>query len=402
MNTIFRPQSDGGRVAPAAQRLRIQRGQVLIDGKFAEVAVDIGEGGLIAGLDSDQAAERRLDADGLLVLPGIVDVHGDAFERQIMPRPGVGFPVDVALLDSDRQVLANGITTVFHGVTCSWEPGLRGPENARAIIAALGHLRSRLGADTRFHLRHETFNLDMEDEVLAWLVNHKIDALAFNDHLTATTSAKNRGDEVRRMAERAGVSVAGFEALMSSVECRTPEVSASIERLAAAACAAGVPLLSHDDASPDQRRWYRSLGCRAAEFPKTLETAQEAAASGDDIILGAPNVVRGGSHLGWTNAAEMVQRGLCSILASDYYYPAPLLAAFRLAETGIAPLQRAWSLVSSAPAQSMRLMDRGAIALGQRADLILVDGGNPSRPRVVATIVAGRPVHLTAAAIITS
>jgi alpha-D-ribose 1-methylphosphonate 5-triphosphate diphosphatase len=128
-----------------------------------------------------------------------------------------------------------------------------------------------------------------------------------------------------------------------------------------------------------------------------METAQDAASAGDDIIFGAPNVVRGGSHLGWTNAAEMVARGLCSILASDYYYPAPLLAAFRLAATGVTPLERAWSLVSSAPAQSMGLGDRGTIVAGKRADLILVDASDPSRPRVAAAIVAGRPVYLTAA-----
>src|ERR1700738_678618 len=161
MNTLFRPKSERNRggEAPASGALRIESGRVLVDGQFADVTVDIGENGQVAGLDSTASAVRRIDADGLLVLPGIVDIHGDAFERQMMPRPGVGFPVDIALLDSDRQVLANGITTVFHSVTCSWEPGLRGPENARAIIAALDHLRPLLGADTRFHLRHETFNL---------------------------------------------------------------------------------------------------------------------------------------------------------------------------------------------------------------------------------------------------
>ncbi len=67
----------------------------------------------------------RFDATGLLVLPGIVDIHGDAFERQLQPRPGVDFPADIALADTESQLLANGITTAFHGVTLSWEPGLR-------------------------------------------------------------------------------------------------------------------------------------------------------------------------------------------------------------------------------------------------------------------------------------
>jgi alpha-D-ribose 1-methylphosphonate 5-triphosphate diphosphatase len=397
MNTLFRLPADQDGGAPAAGALRIERGRVLVDGAFIDATVDIGENGHVAGLDPAASAVRRFDADGLLVLPGIVDIHGDAFERQMMPRPGVGFPVDIALLDSDRQVLANGITTVFHSVTCSWEPGLRGPENARAIITALDHLRPQLGADTRFHLRHETFNLDAEAEVLGWLTSAKIDALAFNDHMTSVIAAKDRAANIRRMSERSGVSHAQFEELMTRVQRGAPDVPGSIERLAAAARAAGVPLLSHDDMSPDQRRWYRALGCRATEFPTTMETAQDAASAGDDIIFGAPNVVRGGSHLGWTNAAEMVARGLCSILASDYYYPAPLLAAFRLAAAGVTPLERAWPLVSSAPARSMGLADRGTIAAGKRADLILVDASDPARPRVAAAIVAGRPVYLAAA-----
>jgi alpha-D-ribose 1-methylphosphonate 5-triphosphate diphosphatase len=398
MNTLFRSTADQDLAGAGSGTLRIERGRVLVDGAFADVAVDVDESGHIAGLDSDVSAVRRIDADGLLVLPGIVDIHGDAFERQMMPRPGVGFPIDIALLDSDRQVLANGITTVFHGVTCSWEPGLRGPENARAIIAALDQLRPLLGADTRFHLRHETFNLDVEAEVLGWLASARIDALAFNDHMTSTIKAKDPDAQLRRMSERSGLAHAEFEELVTRVHGRAGEVSGSIERLAAAARAAGVPLLSHDDRNPDQRRWYRALGCHATEFPVTMETAQDAAAAADDIIFGAPNVVRGGSHLGWTNAAEMVARGLCSILASDYYYPAPLLAAFRLAATGVAPLERAWSLVSAAPARAMGLADRGTIAAGKRADLILVDAGDPARPRVVATIVAGRPVYMTARA----
>jgi alpha-D-ribose 1-methylphosphonate 5-triphosphate diphosphatase len=96
----------------------------------------------------------------------------------------------------------------------------------------------------------------------------------------------------------------------------------------------------------------------------------------------------------------MIGRGLCSVLASDYYYPAPLLAAFALAARGVVPLEQAWMLVSRTPAHAVRLADRGDIARGQRADLIIIDPSAPEQPRVVATIVAGRVVHLTQADII--
>ena len=116
---------------------------------------------------------------------------------------------------------------------------------------------------------------------------------------------------------------------------------------------------------------------------------------GDFIVFGAPNVVRGGSHTGWTKAADMIAKGLCSILASDYYYPAPLLAAFRLAADGMLPLAQAWALISAAPAAAAGLTDRGVLAAGRRADIILVDDAVPLRPRIVAVIAAGRLVHLT-------
>jgi alpha-D-ribose 1-methylphosphonate 5-triphosphate diphosphatase len=116
---------------------------------------------------------------------------------------------------------------------------------------------------------------------------------------------------------------------------------------------------------------------------------------GDQIVLGAPNIVRGKSHLGWIDASEMVARGLCSILASDYYYPAPLAAAFLLDESGVAPLAKAWALICEAPARAMKLNDRGRIEPGLRADLILIDTAVPGRPRVVAVLVAGRIVYLT-------
>jgi alpha-D-ribose 1-methylphosphonate 5-triphosphate diphosphatase len=156
-------------------------------------------------------------------------------------------------------------------------------------------------------------------------------------------------------------------------------------------------MLSHDDESPAIRQAFRAQGVAIAEFPVNEETARDAAEASDFIVFGAPNVVRGGSHTGWTKASDMIAKGLCSVLASDYYYPAPLLAAFRLAADGVLPLAAAWQLISSAPARAAGLADRGMLAAGQRADIVLVDDSVPLRPRVVAVIAAGRLVHLTEA-----
>ena len=372
----------------------IESDRVLLGDEFADASLQVA-GRDIHAIGANPGHAAAIDARGLLVLPGIVDLHGDAFERQMMPRPGVDFPVDVALLDSDRQAIANGITTVFHAATWSWEPGLRSGDNALRLLDAIEGLRPQLAADTRFHLRHETYNLDAEEEIGQWLSEGRIDLFAFNDHMDATVADLARPHKRNRMVERTGLSDRTFDELVHRVIARADEVPASIGRLARAARTAGVKMLSHDDNSPQMRKAFRAQGVAIAEFPVNEETAREAAAARDFIVYGAPNVVRGGSHTGWTKASDMIAKGLCSVLASDYYYPAQLLAAFRLAVDGILPLAQAWQLVSEAPARAAGLVDRGRLAAGYRADIVLVSDEVPLRPRVVAVIAAGRLVHLT-------
>ena len=131
----------------------------------------------------------------------------------------------------------------------------------------------------------------------------------------------------------------------------------------------------------------------SSEFPLTLETAAEARAAGEHVILGAPNVVRGGSHNGALDATTAVRDGLCSVLASDYHYPSPLHAAFRLASPDDAGFAKVWHLVSANAAAAAGLSDRGRLEEGKRADLILVDAKDMRHPKVMATFVGGRLVY---------
>lgn len=375
----------------------IRGGSVLVDDRFE--AID-----LVAettGLRLDHGAigaGRRFDANGLYVLPGIVDIHGDAFERQIMPRPGVMVDLDVALFETDRQLAANGITTAYHGVTWSWEPGLRGAEMAARIIEAVERLGSSFVTDTRIHLRHETYNLAAEERLLEWLQAGRLGCLAFNDHMEGTIKDRHRPDKMRKMIERTGLSDEAFHALVDEVYARSDDVPPSLRRLAAASVKADVPLLSHDDMSPVMRAEFRHLGAAIAEFPINEATAEAAAEAGDHIVFGAPNVLRGGSHTGCPAASAMVARDLCTVLASDYYYPALPMAPFLLARAGIAPLERAWRLVADGPAKALGLHDRGRIANDYRADLVLAEAVDGRPPRIVATIAAGTITHLADAA----
>ena len=353
------------------------------DGTIRPAEVVIEQDRIAAVLPIDEAADASL-----LVLPGIVDLHGDAFERQLMPRPGVHFPFVPALVETDRQLLANGITTAYHGLTLSWEPGLRSAEAARDFLAALAAARPHLGCDTRLHLRFETFNLDMVGEVEAWLAEGRIDLLAFNEH-TADITREIDTNRIGDYLGRTKLDEPAFRALFARICARSAEVPAAVERLAAAAVKAGIPLVSHDDNSPEERARFRALGCRISEFPIDRATAADAIAAGDTTVLGAPNIVRGGSHAKRLDAAEAAATGLCSVLTSDYYYPALLHAPFLLEQRGRLPFAQAWDLVSRNAARAVGLADRGVIAPGLRADFALVDESDPSLPVVRATIVGG-------------
>ena len=371
--------------------LRIAGGRALLPGDgVVERDVHIADG-LIAAAGR---AARTLDARGLLVLPGIVDLHGDAFERQIQPRPGVSFPIPLALADTEAQLLANGITTAFHGVTLSWEPGLRGAETWAALLEALHAAGSRSVCDVRVHLRWEAFNLDALGLALDAIGSGRVHLLAFNDHTPAILRRMGDPAAGAKYSERSGVTLDAFRARADRAFSRVSEVDGAHAALAAAARDAGIPMASHDDDTADARARFRNLGARISEFPMAEEVARAAARAGDWVAMGSPNVVRGGSHLGWASAARMAEAGLCRVLTSDYYYPALLQAPFILAARGTLDLAAAWALVSANPAAAANLSDRGGLAAGMRADLIVAAAG--PAPRIVATIAAGRIAHLTA------
>ncbi len=334
-----------------------------------------------------------LEGNGLLALPGVVDLHGDAFERLLMPRSGVKFPVGVALAEVDRQLLANGITTAYHGITYSWEPGLRGRDTVVSVLEALEAIGTCLGCDTRVHLRHELHNVDAEAEIQHWIRQGRIGLLALNDHLAMIEDRLDRAEKLSEYTERSGLNPSEYRALVERMGQRSSEVPAVTERLCQAAVEAGLPIASHDDETPAMRTRYRGMGAHLCEFPCNAETAREAMESGESVILGAPNILRGGSHDDRLNAGQAVREGLCTALASDYYYPAALHAAFQLHCEEVLDFPAAWDLVSGGGARAAGLSDRGQIAPGQRADVLLVDPDSALGPQVVATIAGGQLVN---------
>ena len=368
--------------------------RILAPGGLAPASLHL-DAGRIAACRAGPAAQAHgsrpwLDAGDLLVLPGIVDLHGDAFERAVMPRPGVTFPYDAALLDVDRQLLANGITTEFHGVTVSWEGGLRGEDYAQRMFDSLAGTESVLGACHYVHLRFETHHVAGVPLALQWIAAGLVRFLALNNHLPSMVKRLGDARKLQQYADRAQCDLDAFHDRVRQAMEVAGDVDAAMKDLVAGARAAGLAVASHDDPDPATREYYHRQGCAVAEFPLTTEAAKAARRLGNALVFGAPNVVRGGSHTHAPDATGMIRAGLCDVLASDYYYPAPLAAAFRLVRDGVLDLPGAWDLVSRNPARAAGLQDRGVLAEGLRADAILVDDSRPGLPQVCAAVVGGR------------
>lgn len=388
-----------------------QGATVFLPDGIAQTSVTVADG-RVAEVDGPGQGEV-IDARGLILAPALIDVHGDAFERQLMPRPGVFFPLETAVLDTDRQLAANGIATAYHAITLSWEPGLRSTDRARDLMQAMIDLAPRLLVENRVQLRWETFAFEALD-LIDWALGAPLlPSVAFNDHTSMTMRAydvaiQDRGfelspdfaiaalDDARMkqrtasIAKRAGLSEDDYIALLSKVWDRRPDVGGAIARVAEAGRNARAPMLSHDDTRAETRAHFRALGARTAEFPMVMAAAQAARDAGDSVVFGAPNAARGGSHIGSLAAGDMVEAGLCDALASDYHYPALLAAVDRMDQDRRADRGALWSLVSAGPAQAMGLSDRGTIAVGQRADLVLLDWPNGHAPAVLGTWSAGR------------
>ena len=360
------------------------RGEIIAVGheltrtKLDEIAAETG---------TSTPGTRHIDASGLLLAPAMIDVHGDAFERQFMPRPGVMFPLDIATLETDRQLASNGIATAYHALTLSWEPGLRSLQTAKEFVEELDTLKERLTVDNRLQLRWETYAFEAEEMIVNLLDNESRPSLAFNDHtsmimLDPTVTLQQRPFEqsdgfpvadmddpafiakLKIRTDRSGLDRDEYTELLTTIWQRRAEVPEKIAKLALKAQANNVPMLSHDDSQIETRQYYHSLGATVAEFPMRESVAAFACENQDAVVFGAPNVLRGGSHMGSPGAAEMVAAERCHILASDYYYPSMLGAVAKLAQDEVQPLHELWRLVSTNPAKAMKLDDRGEIRTG--------------------------------------
>lgn len=352
--------------------------QVLFPEGISDKSVAISDG-VIA-----DAATRKVNLTGFTVLPGLVDVHGDGFERHVAPRRGAMKDVAAGLRAAEAEMAANGITTGVLAQFVSWEGGLRGLDFADKVFCAMRDLDTI--SDLVPQMRFEMNQLDLYDELPRRLADWRVPYLVFNDHLPHDRLAEGKTPKgLNGQALRAGRSPEKQLALMQALHANAVHVPAALDVLCPVLIDQGVRLGSHDDNAATQRADWQARGVAVAEFPETVEAAE----ADGLVVLGSPNVVRGGSHKGNVSALDLVIMGHCDALASDYHYPSLRRAALFLAKT--LGLAEAWHLVSSGPAEVLGLTDRGRLAEGLRADLVILD----EQERVAATIAGGRVSYMS-------
>lgn len=342
-----------------------------------EGALDL-EDGRIAGLRVGLSPGGAADLAGDFLIPGIVDVHTDHVEAHVFPRAGVQWDFLNALMAHDAVVIAGGTTTVLDSLCVG--ASMKRPERRDLLVPLVAALeRGRAGgmfrADHLLHLRCEICDPDTIALTDATITSPLVRLVSVMDHTPGDRQSLDREHWLGRMAAEMGLDMTDARAAMEELLDRSARVGAEVRaHVVAKAQAAGLPSMSHDDRTVAQVDQAKSEGATVSEFPTTLEAAAHARAQGLSVVMGAPNLLRGGSQSDNVSLRTLLEADLCDVLSSDYIPRSPLDAAFAIGFDDSLPqdLSRAISMVTDAPARLAGLTDRGRIAVGLRADLVQV------------------------------
>jgi alpha-D-ribose 1-methylphosphonate 5-triphosphate diphosphatase len=332
--------------------------------------------------------------DGRMITPGFVDLHSDAVEKEIEPRPGAAFPIENALVDLDKKLAMAGITTMFHAIAFNEESlvGLRGNDAAKQLIEAIyeGN-NSMLAIDNFVHARFEITSFSSVAIIKDLMQRNLVQILSFMDHtpgqgqFASLQKWKDYHVPVFDLSEKTVQDIITQQAFKKSI------CTDYLLELSDFAGRHSILLASHDDDTSTKIDLMEKMGITIAEFPLCLETARYAKSRGMTTGMGAPNIVRGKSQSGNISARRLVENRFCDFLCSDYHPSSMLQAVYSMIrEMGIEPAE-AFSYVCTAPAAIAGLDDRGDIAAGKLADLLVIE--DRLVPKVVMTIKSGKTIY---------
>lgn len=353
----------------------LSNARIVLDQEVTRGAVLIRDG-LIADICSDPGT-AGVDLDGDHLLPGLVELHTDHLEHHFTPRPGVQWDPLPAVLASDAQLAAAGATTVLDAVRIGSAPGKRdaAPEAARLLADSIEQAveAGLLRASHAIHVRCEVSAGDCLDAFSGFDGDPHVRLVSLMDHTPGERQYADMEMFKRNQINKGVVTESDFAAYVAPLLERSARYADAHRRaIARLAAQRGIPLATHDDATPEHVDESVELGVRISEFPTTVLAATTADSRGQLIVMGAPNIVRGGSQSGNVAATELLGLGLLHILSSDYVPSSPLQAVFQLWADGTLGLADGAKLVSANPARAVGLTDRGEIAVGRRADLVQV------------------------------
>ncbi len=338
--------------------------------------------GTIAEVGEGRPPERGEDFGGDLLLPGLVELHTDHLEAHYMPRPKVHWNPVAAVVSYDGQLATSGITTVLDSLRVWREEGIAEADGEAEILAgAIAAARSDglLRIEHFLHLRCEVPMPGVVAEARSLLGRPDVRLISLMDH----TPGQRQFRDERKLRDyyrgkKGGLSDAELDRLFAQrIRNQETHGSRNYSALVELAARHATPLASHDDTTLDHVQQSVADGVAIAEFPTTVEAAEALHAAGVRVLMGAPNLVRGGSHAGNVATADLARAGTLDILSSDYVPASLLMAALGLpAAASNHDLPAAVRTVTKTPAEAVGLHDRGEIAPGKRADLIRVRVAN--------------------------
>ncbi|MAN56116.1 MAG: phosphonate metabolism protein PhnM [Paracoccus sp.] len=369
--------------------------ELILPDRVMRGAIHVEDGVIVAISEGAAVPPGAMDCGGDHVAPGLVELHTDNLERHIQPRPGVDWPHAAAIFAHDGELASAGITTVLDAVRVGSIPedGAGYAKYARPLVSEINALQAegRTRISHWIHLRAEICSRTLLDELAEFGPQDRVRLVSLMDHTPGQRQFRDIAKLARFVQGRKGLTDAAFADHVARLTALRDRFGAAHEAGAvAAARRLGATLASHDDTTADQVATSAGYGIRLAEFPTTEEAARACHDHGIAVMMGGPNLIRGGSHSGNVAAEAMARDGLLDIISSDYVPSSLLLGAQHLARVWKDPA-RAFATVTDAPARATGLTDRGRIGTGLRADLIRLADMDRTL-RVAGVWVKGRQV----------
>lgn len=363
----------------------IKNGKIITLNGILENKIILIEGDTIVDIvdDIDESLfERVVDAHERFVMPGFIDIHSDKIEQFIQPRPTSIMDFELALKECERELLFQGITTMYHSLSLTKDEffgssRIRNKKNVKQLANLIKDIHNRNHLiHHRLHLRIEIDNLDAYQIVKEMIEKKMVHEISFMDHTPGQGQYKNL-DIYKKTIEgyksKEYVKL-GFEGVIDYHQNKETLSFIQLKELTDLAHENNIAVASHDDDSYEKLLINQKLGVDISEFPITLETAKKATEMGFYTIAGAPNILLGGSHSGNMSAAAAILEDSIHILCSDYYPSALLNSIFLMHEKHQVPLWEMVKKVTYYPAKAVKIdQDYGSIEIGKKADILIVD-----------------------------